>query len=170
MHVARPVKTAAAAVVCALLSSWSVAQVVPRRPDFSGTWVFDQQKTMEPGPDGRIVLAAMLGDEFVAVQNARSLTLRITFQGEIVVAVYDLTGAESENQSPGDIRVRSRASWQDARLVIDSMSDGTEAGKPVTVATRRVIWIDKSGDLIVERSGTPATLVTPSRSVYRKVR
>jgi hypothetical protein len=32
-----------------------------------------------------------------------------------------------------------------------------------------VIWIDKAGDLIIERSGTPATQVTPSRSVYRRV-
>lgn len=125
---------------------------------------------MQPGPDGRVVLAAMLGDEFVALQNARSLTLRIKFQGDIVVAVYDLTGAESENVSPGDIRVKSRASWQGDRLVIDSISQGQEGGKPVDITTKRVIWIDQAGDLIIERSGAPASQVTPSRSVYRRAR
>jgi len=30
------------------------------------------------------------------------------------------------------------------------------------------MWIDKAGDLIVERSGTPASVVTPSRSVYTR--
>jgi hypothetical protein len=124
---------------------------------------------MQPGSDGRIVLAAMLGDEFVALQTARSLTLRITFQGDIVVAHYDLTGRESENISPGDIRVKSRASWQGEKLVIDSTSEGLEHGKPVIIKTKRVIWVDTAGDLIIERSGSPASQVTPSRSVYRRV-
>ena len=125
---------------------------------------------MAPGPDGRIVLTAMLGDEFVALQNRTSLTLRISFQGDLVVAVYDLTGKETENTSPGDISVKSRASWQGDRLVIDSTSEGVEDGKPVTIRTRRVMWLDPAGDLILERSGTPATQVTASRSVYRRVR
>ena len=125
---------------------------------------------MQPGPDGRIVLAAMLGDSFVALQDRKSLTFRIAVQGETVVAVYDLSGAETENVSPGDIAVRSRASWDGDRLVIDSTSEGAETGQPVTIRTKRVIWIDKAGDLIIERSGTPATQVTPSRSVYRRVR
>jgi hypothetical protein len=141
-----------------------------QRPDFSGTWTFDQRKTLKPGPDGRIVLAAMLGDEFVALQTATSLTLRIKVQGEIVVAVYDVTGKASRNISPGDIEVTSRASWDGDRLLIDTESDSTEDGKPVVIRTRRVLSIDEAGDLIIERSGTPASAVTPSRSVYRRVR
>ena len=155
-------------VLALILSSGLLAQA---RPDFAGTWTFDQQKSMKPGPDGRVVLAAMLGDDFVALQTASTLTLRISFQGSTVVAVYDLTGAESENVSPGDITVTSRASWKGNTLVIDSVSAGQEeAGKPVTIRTKRVIWIDDDGDLLIERTGTPASQVTPSRSVYRRVR
>lgn len=149
----------------------AAAGVAPsQRPDLSGTWTFDQARSLKPGPDGRIVLAAMLGDEFVALQKGTSLTLRISFQGDFVVAVYDLTGAETENLSPGDIPVKSRAFWQNDRLVIDSTSDVVDQGTAVTVKTRRVIWIDEAGDLIIERSGTPASQVTSSRSVYRRVR
>lgn len=140
------------------------------RTDFTGTWIFDQEKTMQPGPDGRIVLAAMLGERVVIQQAATSITLRITFQGDVVVAVYDLTGAESRNTSPGDIMVTSRASWKGDRLVIDSTSEAVEKGKPVTLKTTRVMWVDKAGDLIVERTGTPAGAVTPSRSVYHRAR
>jgi hypothetical protein len=156
--------------VTSILLALVLAGVPQTRPDFSGTWTFDQQKTMQPGPGGRIVLAAMLGDRFVALQKDTSLTFRITVQGETIVAVYDLTGAETENVSPGDIKVKSRASWDGDKLVIDSTSDGAETGRAVTVRTKRVIWIDKAGDLIIERSGTPATQVTASRSVYRRVR
>jgi len=123
---------------------------------------------MQPGPDGKIVLAAMLGERVVVQQTDESITLRISFQGDIVVAVYDLTGAESKNVSPGDITVISRAAWKDGRLVIDSTSESVDAGKPVTVKTTRVMWIDKAGDLIVERSGSPSNVVTSSRSVYTR--
>lgn len=140
------------------------------RPDLSGTWRFDQEKSLKPGPDGRIVLAPMLGEEVVVLQRGTSLTFRISFQGDTVVAVYDLTGEETENVSPGDIKVKSRASWEGQKLVIDSTSDGEEAGRPITIRSKRVIWIDQAGDLIVERSGTPAGQVTASRSVYRRVR
>jgi hypothetical protein len=139
-------------------------------PDFSGTWTFDQARSMEPGPDGRIVLAPMLGEAFVALQTPSALTLRISIQGDTVVAVYDLTGAESENVSPGDIKVKSRAKWEGERLVIESSSAGENAGRPITIRTTRVLWLDTSGDLIIERTGTPASEVTPSRSVYRKIR
>ena len=139
-------------------------------PDLSGTWIFDQEKTMQPGADGRVVLAAMLGERVVIQQTSTSITLRITFQGDVVVAVYDLTGAESKNVSPGDITVLSRAATKDGRLVIDSTSESIEAGKPLTIRTTRTMWIDKAGDLIVERTGSPASVVTPSRSVYTRAR
>ena len=122
---------------------------------------------MQPSADGKVVLAAMLGERVVIQQTASSITLRITFQGSIVVAVYDLTGAESKNVSPGDITVLSRASWKDDRLVVDSISESSEGGKPVTVKTSRDVD-RQAGDLIVERTGTPPSVVTPSRSVYTR--
>ena len=53
-----------ALLVCAM------AVVFQAPPDFSGRWEFDREKTMQPGPDGRIVLAAMLGDEVVVQQSS----------------------------------------------------------------------------------------------------
>ena len=52
-------------------------------------------------------------------------------------------------------------------MMVERMSTSTQADG-VTVETRRVLWIDTGGDLIVERTGTPASQVTASRSVYRK--
>ena len=148
-----------------------LAPAAPQAPtDFSGTWTLDAEKTMKPGPDGRIVMAPMLGERVVVSQNATSITMRITVQGDVVVAVYDLTGAESRNVSPGGITVMSRASWKGDRLIIESTSTSVDQGSPVTIRTTRVLWIDTDGDLIVERSGTPASAVTPSRSVYRRAR
>ena len=143
--------------------------------DFSGRWEFDREKTMQPGPDGRIVLAAMLGDAVVVKQDAKTITFTIDTGGLLVKAAYNLDGSESRNISPGppeqpEIPVTSRSWWDGKRLVILSKSTTIEQGVAVTVESRRVVWIDADGNLIVERTGTPASLVTPSRSVYRRIK
>ena len=158
-------------VPLALLTALLPAALASQHPDFSGSWKLDQPKSMRhAGPDGRVVLAAMLGEEFVATQDSAALTFVITSAGQKLTATYKLDGTESLNVSPGDIPVKSRASWEADRLVIRSTSKSTEEGAPVTIETKRVIWLDESGDLIIERTGTPASTVTPSRSVYSKVR
>ena len=137
-------------------------------PDFSGRWRFDRAMSAQPW-NGRIVIAAILGDQCDATQDPTSLKLAITVGGQKVTAVYNFDG-ESRNISPGDIPVTSRTSWDGARLVIVSTSAAVVQGKDVTIETRRVIWLDADGNLIVERTGTPASQVTPSRSVYTRVR
>jgi hypothetical protein len=138
------------------------------RPDFSGSWRFDRARSAEPW-NGRIVIAAILGDQCDATQDAASLKLAITVGGQKVTAVYNFDG-ESRNLSPGDIPVTSRTSWDGARLVIVSTSAAVVKGEDVTIETRRVIWLDGAGNLIIERTGTPASEVTPSRSVYTRMR
>ena len=158
-----------------LLAALAVAALFQPLPDFSGRWEFDREKTMQPGPDGRIVLAAMLGDAVTVRQSRAAITFAIEIGGETIKAVYNLDGSETRNLSPGppggpEIPVTSTASWDGGRLVIFSKSLATEKGVAVTVETRRVLSIDREGHLIVERTGTPASLVTPSRSIYRRVK
>ena len=140
----------------------------PTRPDFSGGWTFDRAKSAQPW-NGRIVIAPILGDECVATQDAASLKLAITVGGQKVMAVYSFEG-ESRNMSPGDIPVTSRTSWDGDGLVIVSTSAAIVKGRDVTIETRRVMRLDGDGNLIIERTGTPASEVTPSRSVYTRVR
>ena len=153
----------------------ALATLLQGPPDFSGRWEFDREKTMQPGPDGRIVLAAMLGDAVVVRQTADRISFSIDAGGQLVRAVYNLDGSETRNLSPGppgeaEIPVTSRASWEGKRLVILSKSMATDKGVAVTVDTRRVLSMDPDGNLIIERTGTPASLVTPSRSVYRRTK
>ena len=54
--------------------------------------------------------------------------------------------------------------------MIVSTSTATVKGQILTIETRRVLWIDRDGNLIIERTGTPASEVTPSRSVYTRAR
>src|SRR5258705_4969427 len=129
------------------------------RPDFSGRWTFDRAKSAQPW-NGRIVIAPILGDECVATQDATSIKLAITVAGQKVMAVYNFEG-ESRNMSPGDIPVTSRTSWDGDGLVIVSTSAAIVKGQDVTIETRRVMRLDVDGNLTIERTGTPASEVTP---------
>lgn len=145
----------------------------PGTPDFSGTWTFDRARSSQPGPDGRIVIAPILGDECVVHQDRTALTLKIRAGMLNVTAVYSFEG-ESRNLSPAgpgeaDAVVTSRVSWDGDRLVILSSSTSVVGGREMRIETKRVIWLDERHDLIIERTGTPASEVTPSRSVYRRV-
>jgi hypothetical protein len=155
-----------------LLCICSLLAPAQTRPDFSGSWEFDREKTMKqpPSPDGRLVIAAMLGDEFVANQDNLALHLTIKAMGQTVNASYKLDGSESRNISPGDIVVLSRAQWEGDKLVIRSTSTSSDRGKPVTVDTTRTLWLGEDGSLYMQRTGTPASEVTPSTSIYKRVR
>jgi hypothetical protein len=123
-----------------------------------------------PSADGRLVIAAMLGDEFVASHDDKALHLTIKAMGQTLNVTYALDGSESRNVSPGDITVLSRARWDGGRLVITSTSTSVERGKPVTVETTRTMWLAEDGSLYIERTGTPVSEVTPSTSIYKRVR
>ncbi len=157
-------------VLAALIAADGSAQA---RPDFSGTWTFNQLKSAQPGPDGKIVLAALMGDEFTVRQDRTSLNLSIKSGPIRATAVYKLDGSESRNMSPGgpgqsEIEVASTAVWQGDKLIINSTSTSIVQDRPVTIVTRRVLWIDPDGNLVLERTGTPASQITPTRSVYSK--
>lgn len=131
-------------------------------------WKFDRARSAEPW-NGRIVIGALLGDECVVTQDRTALTLDITVGGQKIRAVYNFSG-DSRNLSPGDIPVTSHTSWEGDKLVIASTSSSNTRGEAVTVESRRVLWLDANRNLIIERTGTPASEVTPSRSVYTRVR
>ena len=151
-----------------LIAAGSLVQA-PVRPDFSGRWTLDAQRSTST-PTGP---AAMLGSSFVATQDAKTLALEITFPGGRLKAVYQLDGSDSRNTMPGpagDETIVSRASWDGVRLVIITRSTELQNGQPVPMETRRVLRIGADGSLTLERSGTPVELVPPTTSVYRRSR
>lgn len=139
------------------------------RPDFSGRWTLDAQRSTAT-PSGP---AAMFGSSFVAKQDARALTLDILFPGGTIQAVYKLDGSESRNQIPGangPETIVSRATWDGNRLVIVTKSTEELDGKSVQMESRRVMSIGTDGALSLQRTGTPVELVPATTSVYKRVK
>ena len=85
-------------------------------------------------------------------QDAKTLT--ITRGGQAPTLTYNLDGSESRNfnpTSPGqpDEPIVSRVSWDGDKLVILTTGTTLLNGKPLE--SKRVMWIDADGLLIIER-------------------
>lgn len=157
------------------------APLQPKRPDFSGTWIFDADATdaaSSPERQGTNIFGA----SFVARQDARTLTFDITVAPNtpVVRASYALDGTPTRNVSPpqlpgaAPIVVTATAKWIDSTLTIESRSQqpgGRSRGAPavVDVVSTRTIWLDGTGQrLVIDREGTPTQVVPTTRSVYSR--
>jgi hypothetical protein len=154
-----------------LIAMTASAQTV--KPDFSGEWKYDPEVTAADAKSANMIAGPIFGDEFVAEQTASSLTFKIATDSLHVTAVYALDGSPSTNLSPGDtpvspgIEVKSNAWWENGRLVITSTSQSPGKAGPV-VESIRTMWLDANGRLVIQRTGTPVSIVPSSRSVYAK--
>ena len=157
------------------------APVPPKRPDFSGTWVFDADAT-DAAASAERQGTNIFGASFVAHQNDKTLTFDITVAPNtpVVRASYALDGTLTKNvsppQRPGDapIVVTAKARWVDDTLTIESRSQqpgGRGRGAPavVEVVSTRTIWLDGTGQrIVIDREGTPKQVVPTTRSVYAR--
>ena len=157
------------------------ASVQPKRPDFSGTWVFDPDATDAAASSERQG-TNIFGASFVAHQDAKTLTFDITVAPNtpVVRASYALDGTPTKNVSPpqrpgaAPIVVTATAKWIDDTLTIESRSQqpgGRGRGAPAAVAAvaARTIWLDSTGQrLVIDREGTPKQVVPSTRSVYSR--
>jgi len=138
-----------------------VLQSVPMqsRPNFSGDWVL---------ADGR---PSLLGEKFTAKQDEKTLTLDITAAviGRPIHAVYNLDGSETRNMNPSPVAgvpdepIFSRASWEGEKLVILTRGTTLMKGKPTE--SKRVLWLNATGQLLIERSSEGAPIIA---SAYRR--
>lgn len=191
-----PILTLAATVV--LLGGRLLAQ---DKPDFSGTWVYDTahssktMKVMRATSDGRwdVVDLEMppppvLGNEFTATQDARTLTIRRsrTQQTSLVEVrngiridhsppggaveyslVYALDGSESRNSVPATLASEpavlsiSVATWNGATLEIRPKFSTTGGPPPPGM---RAFHLDDTGSLVIETTsvigGEPSKITT----------
>ena len=159
-------------VALALLAA-TAGLVAQARPDLSGDWVLDKQRsTQTMRGRGVTSVTGLLGEKFTAKQNDKTLTFEISVAAlqRTVTAVYNLDGSESRNLNPTgpglpDEPIFSKVSWEGSRLVIHTR--GTAQGTTPPLETKRVIWIDADGLLTIERT---AEGQTTTRSVYTRAK
>lgn len=148
-----------AAIVAVTVAAGVTAQA---RPDFSGTWVLDTEKSVMGrmgGGRGGAGMAALT----IATSGSTLTATREGMNGP-VSTVYKLDGAESKNMQMGrggSAEAIYRSRWDGEKLVT------TITGGMGTATETR--WLDSDGSMVVEttrpgRGGTPMTM----KLVYRK--
>jgi hypothetical protein len=131
-------------IVVALALVMPIAAWAQSKPDFSGTWTVNAEKSDPPpgggggrGPGGPITIK----------QTATELSITSEGRQGPQTLTYKLDGSVSTNPGRGGTEVKSTAKWDGSTLVIETTQD--MGGTPVTITAKR--RLDNGGkDLIVE--------------------
>lgn len=169
-------------VAVVLMFGAAASLAAQAKPDFSGKWVMDPASAPAPPAGapaggggggggrggGRGGGGGGFGQEFMAKQDANTLTISRMQGDQTVVATYNLDGSESKNTVAGrggQQEQVSKAAWDGAKLVITTtLNFGGN-----NVEQKRTLSLE-GGNLVIEtvqpgRDGGPGT---PQKLVYKK--
>lgn len=157
----------------AVILSFAAGAYAQAKPDFSGKWMMDPASAPAPpagggGRGGGRGGGAGFGQEFMATQNAKTLTITRTQGDNTITATYNLDGSESKNsvQGRGGPQEQvSKAMWDGSKLSITTtLNFGGNS-----IEQKRVLSLE-GGNLVIEqtnpgRDGGPPTM---AKLVYKK--
>jgi hypothetical protein len=134
-----------AIVLAAVLAipSFAAAQA---KPDFSGKWVQDMDKSDPAGGGGG---RGPAGPQNVTItQTATEITLERETPNGAMKTVYKLDGSESENQAMGGTS-KTKSVWEGATLVTTGTQTRNMQGNEVTIESKEVRSLDADGTMVV---------------------
>jgi hypothetical protein len=142
------------------------------KPDFSGTWTLDLDKSEMggPGPGGPGADRPGRGQgypldaKFVVKQTASELSIDQQVGGNSNLIAYKLDGSESVNAGMRGGQVRSKARWDADKLVVESTQTMNTPDGERTLETKEVRSLAADGTMVVER-----TTVTPRGTRTQKL-
>lgn len=151
----------------ALLLGTSPQTLAQARPDFSGTWKFNQGKS-SPGIAGntpnvpfpsQIVVKQTQGELYVESTSVRQAPLK---------AVFKLDGSKVTVEAPRGISETGEARFEGATLVVTTRrSFSSPAGE--TVVDFKEIWSLNGSALTIEKTRTESGDLATAKAVYDKV-
>lgn len=165
------VAVALAALVAVPALSWAQA-----KPDFSGSWTLNNEKS-DPAParggggggggrgGGR---GGGVAAQMTIKQTPAQLSIDRTMGQGNQTAVYKLDGSESTN-TVGMGEAKSKAMWEGPKLVITTSQtmQGRGGGDPIQIEVKEVYGLD-GGALTIERTQTTPAGTQTRKLVYDK--
>ena len=158
-----------AAVVLAITS----AVFAQKKPDFSGTWTLDRDKSEMPqmgGGGGRPGGGGQMGDVIVTIkQTADTLTIEQKM-GEMGTRTmnYKLDGSESVNPGMRGGEAKSTTKWDGDKLVTDTTQTMTGPNGEMTMKSKDVRSLDPDGTMHVEVTRETPRGTSTSKLVFKK--
>lgn len=157
------------AVLALAIAALAFAQA---KPDFSGTWTLDLDKSemggspgSGPGGDrpGR-GQGFPLDAKFVVKQTATELSIDQQVGGNSNVTTFKLDGSESANTGMRGGQVKSKARWDGNRLIVESTQTMNTPDGERSLDTKEIRSLAPDGTMVVER-----TTVTPRGTRTQKL-
>jgi len=123
------------AIAVLLICLVGLTAFAAKRPDFSGTWIFNPDKSKNIGMMSQMRMTQTIEQS----DNALDVTADTTFQGadQQMKTHYDLTGKTATNDSPMAGPSETVSSWHGDEIVTSWTSKGAVEGtKTVRTETR----------------------------------
>jgi hypothetical protein len=118
------------------------------KPDFSGKWVQDMDKSDPPGGPGGGGRGPAGPQNLAITQTAVELAIERETPNGVVKTVYKLDGSESENQTARGTS-RTKSTWEGATLVTAGTQTMNMQGSEVTIEMKEVRSLDADGAMVV---------------------
>ncbi|HEX6324046.1 MAG TPA: hypothetical protein VFZ36_10000 [Vicinamibacterales bacterium] len=156
-------------ILAVLFTAGMMAQA---KPDFSGTWTLDPEKSVMPQGRGAGMgggrAGGMGGGPITITVEGQKMSISRTMgqSGNTVTTVYMLDGTASKNTMAGrggaePVEVVYTSKWNGAKLV-------TTIANPRGTSTE-TRWIEADGTMVVETTRTnPQGEAVTSKQVYKK--
>jgi hypothetical protein len=111
----------------------AVLAIAAERPNFSGSWQFNPEKSKNVGMMSQLKMVQAIEQS----ETALVVTTRATLQGkdDDSRTQYDLTGKPAINESPMGGPAETVTKWQGGELVTTWTSESAVAGGPKVVRT-----------------------------------
>lgn len=137
-------KFAFLAVVLAVVLALPALATAQAKPDFSGKWIQDMDKS-DPAGGGR----GPAGPQSLTItQSATELTIERETPNGAMKTVYKLDGTESEN-STGRGTSKTKSTWEGATLVTAGAQTMNMQGNEVTMEMKEVRSLEADGTMVV---------------------
>ncbi|MDO8836996.1 MAG: hypothetical protein Q7V01_15445 [Vicinamibacterales bacterium] len=143
-------KFAFLAVVLAVVLALPAVTAAQAKPDFSGKWIQDMEKS-DPagGPGGGGGGRGPAGPQNLTItQTAAELTIERETPNGAMKTVYKLDGTESDN-STGRGTSKTKSAWEGTTLVTAGAQTMNMQGNEVTIEMKEVRSIDADGTMVV---------------------
>jgi len=150
-----------------LVALLAVALAVPSmamaqaKPNFSGKWVQDMDKS-DPAGGGGGGRGPAGPQEITITQTAADLTIERSMGGNVMKTVYKLDGSDSVNAMGRGGEVTSKSTWDGAKLVTKYSQTMGQSGATIEVIETRSLEGDNLVVVTVRKGG-------PNGDTTRKV-
>jgi hypothetical protein len=148
----------------------SVALVAQKRPNFSGTWTLDPDRSQMGGGRGPGGWPGGMGGpmSITIKQTDAELVISRDAGGRTSTQTFKLDGSETVHPGMRGGEVKSKSRWEGDKIVTESTQSMSTPNGEVTFQSKEVRSIAEDGSMVVENTRTTPRGTQTAKLVFKK--